>query len=99
MYDYMNALYLRFRRVTSRSGEVKEMYENIKESLDREHQKILLQLSDAEIAYCEEAALESFVDGYCLASGIGEELKNRRYSFEDENEEAAKCMFLNEREI
>lgn len=98
MYDYMKALHLRFRRLPPRSEEVKELYENVKEGLDREHQKLLLRLSDAEMAYCEEAELESFVNGYCLAAGISEELKDHRYSFEDEDEENAKRMSQTEPE-
>jgi len=99
MYDYMKALYLRFHRVTPRSRELISLHNRVKNGLDREHQKLLLRLSDAEMAYCEEAALESFVDGYCLASGIGEELKDHRYSFEDEDEENAKRMSQTEPEL
>ena len=99
MYDYMKALYLRFHRVTPRSRELIALHDRVKDGLDREHQKLLLRLSDAEMAYCEEAALESFVEGYCLASGISEELKDHRYSFEDEDEENAKRIFQNEQEI
>ena len=98
MYDYMKALYLRFHKETPRSEELKELYESVKQGLDREHQKLLLHLADAEIAYCEDVALESFVTGWCLASGITEELKDHRYSFEQENEENAKQQYLREEE-
>ena len=94
MYDYMKALYLRFRREPERSKVLAELYESVKQGLDREHQKLLLRLCDAEMAYCEEAALESFVAGWCLAAGIAEELKNHRYSFEQEDEERAKRLYL-----
>ena len=96
MYDYMKALYLRFRKETPRSEELKELYESVKQGLDREYQKILLCLADAEIVYCEDIALESFVSGWCLAAGIAEELKDHRYSFEQENEENAREIFLGE---
>lgn len=74
-----------------RSEELKGLYSSVKQGLDREHQKLLLRLADAEIAYCEDAALESFVAGWCLAAGIAEELKDHRYSFEQENEEKRKA--------
>ena len=94
MYDYMKALYLRFRRESERSETLTELYESVKDGLDREHQKLLLRLCDAEMAYCEDAALESFVSGWCLAAGIAEELKDHRYSFEQEDEEHAKQLYL-----
>ena len=96
MYDYMRALYLRFCKEPKRSEEFKAQYETVKQGLDREHHKLLLRLADAEIAYCEDVALESFVSGWCLAAGIAEELKNHRYSFEQENEESARQIFLSE---
>ena len=96
MYDYMKALYLRFHREAPRSAELKELYESVKQGLDREHQKLLLRLADAEIAYCEDMALESFVSGWCLAAEIAEELKDHRYSFEQENEESAREIFQKE---
>ena len=79
MYDYMKVLYLRFHKEAPRSEELNELYESVKQGLDREHQKLLLRLADAEIAYCEDIALESFVSGWCLAAGIAEEFKNHRY--------------------
>ena len=96
MYDYMKALYLRFRREPERNEALSKLYESVKGGLDREHQKLLLRLCDAEMAYCEEAALESFVAGWCLAAGIADELKDHRYSFEQGDEEHAKQIFLNE---
>ncbi len=51
MYDYMKALYLRFHREAPRSEELVKLYESVKQGLDREHQKSLLRLADAEIAY------------------------------------------------
>ena len=96
MYDYMKALYLRFCRESPRSEKLTKLYESVKQGLDREHQRLLLHLADAEIAYCEDIALESFVSGWCLATGIAEELKDHRYSFEQENEESAREIFLSE---
>lgn len=77
---------------------MKAQYEAIKQELGREHQKLLLRLADVEIAYCEDIALESFVTGWCLASGIASELKDRRYFFEQENEESARLQYLREQE-
>lgn len=94
MYDYMKALYLRFRREPERSEALTKLYESVKQGLDREHQKLLLRLCDAEMAYCEDAALESFVAGWCLAAGIADELKDHRYSFEQEDEKRAKRLYL-----
>ena len=98
MYDYMKALYLRFHSEAPRGDKLNELYESVKQGLDREHQKLLLRLADAEIAYCEDVALESFVSGWCLAAGIAEELKDHRYSFEQENEESARQQYLREQE-
>ena len=98
MYDYMKALYLRFHKETPRSEKLNELYESVKQGLDREHQKLLLRLADAEIAYCEDVALESFVSGWCLAAGIAEELKDHRYSFEQENEENARQILQSKEE-
>ena len=99
MYDYMKALYLRFHSEAPRSEELTKLYESVKQGLDREHQKLLLHLADAEIAYCEDMALESFISGWCLASGIAEELKNHRYSFEQENEENARQILQKEQSL
>ena len=96
MYDYMKALYLRFHKETPRSEELNKLYDSVKQELDREHQKLLLRLTDAEIAYCEDMALKSFVTGWCLAAGIASELKDHRYSFDQENEESARQIFLSE---
>lgn len=96
MYDYTKALYLRFHREAPRSEKLAKLYESVKQGLDREHQKLLLHLADAEIAYCEDAAFESFVSGWCLAAGIASELKDHRYSFEQENEESAKEIYQKE---
>ena len=96
MYDYMKALYLRFHGEAPRGDKLNELYESVKQGLDREHQKLLLRLADAEIAYCEDVALQSFMSGWCLASGIAEELKDHRYSFEQENEESAREIFQKE---
>ena len=98
MYDYMKALYLRFHKEAPRNEELNELYDGVKQGLDREHQKILLRLADAEIAYCEDVALGSFVSGWCLAAGIASELKDHRYSFEQENEESARQQYLREEE-
>ena len=99
MYDYMKALYLRFHSEVPRDDKLNELYESVKQGLDREHQKLLLRLADAEIAYCEDAALESFVSGWCLAAGIAEELKDHRYSFEQENEENARQILQKEQSL
>ena len=96
MYDYMKALYLRFHSEAPRGDKLNGLYESVKQGLDREHQKLLLRLADAEIAYCEDITLESFVSGWCLAAGIAEELKDHHYSFEQENEESAREIFQKE---
>lgn len=49
MYNYMKALYLRFHKEAPRSGELKELYESVKQGLDREHQNLLLRLADTEM--------------------------------------------------
>lgn len=84
-YEYMRALFYRFVPQVKRNTELYAYMDQLKETLNPEQRKLLLHLTDEETAYCDDQALESFVCGYCLGSGIAEELRGHRYSFvEDE---------------
>ena len=77
MNDYMTALLERFQIETpelsaqqarSRAAEAK-----LKESLDADRRKLLLQLIDCQNTYRQEAALCGFLSGWRLANGIRNE--------------------------
>ena len=95
MYDYMKALHDRFYRPSEQVNKLKEVTRNthkeLSGQLDRPSRILLLQLVDLEDALRNQACLESFVSGYRLAHGIGQELLADQppYNFEDEDERLA----------
>ena len=58
-------------------------------TLSPEQRKTLLKLVDLDLAFCENSTFSGFVIGFRAASGIAAELKEDRYSFEDEQERRA----------
>lgn len=95
MYDYMRALYCRFgvsRESTDKlKQEVNQAHERLGARLDKEERVMLLALVDVMEELLDESCLDSFVDGYRLASGIQQELQAcyQPYNFEIENERHA----------
>ena len=76
--SYLTALYDRFRIVTKESVDLKQevsaTHEALHATLNREQQKLLLRLIDAEDSYLEQQRLDSFVSGLRLSDGIRTEL-------------------------
>lgn len=76
--SYLTALYDRFRIVTKESVDLKKAvsaaHEALHATLNREQQKLLLRLIDAEDSYLEQERLDSFVSGLRLSDGIRTEL-------------------------
>ena len=95
MNDYMTALLERFQietpelsayRARTAAAEAK-----LKETLDTEQRKLLLQLTDCQNAYRQEAVLCGFLSGCRLANGVRDELDALpRFSIIDEDEARAR---------
>ena len=98
MRDYMMALHQRFcqepacREVRK---QIREVEQDLHQSLDRRGQEQLLKLADLENELQEEISLESFLSGFKLALGIAAELAPS-YSFDDDEERRA-CEALHRR--
>ena len=98
MRDYMMALHQRFcqepacREVRK---QIREVEQDLHQSLDRRGQEQLLKLADLENELQEEISLESFSSGFKLALGIAAELAPS-YSFDDDEEQRA-CEALRQR--
>ena len=90
----MTALQRRFHITSERSAELKQeakaAYDTLHDTLNREQQKLLLRLIDAETSYRDEEKLDAFFSGYRLADGVHRELLTvPPYSYEDEDERQA----------
>lgn len=88
MNDYMKALHQRFCPEPEGTEEEREMgqaEQALKTTLDREQQKLLLALVNAQSLWQERVSLESFTAGLRLGLGMAGELG--RYSFEADQEE------------
>ncbi len=99
MKDYMMALHQRFCKEPECLGvrkELKSIYQDLHQVLDRRGQEQLLKLADLENELQEEISLESFLSGFKLALGIAAELAPS-YSFEDEEEQHAYQAALEKR--
>lgn len=94
MYDYMKALYLRFKtpsgQLESLEREIDKLHKQLSQRLKKPERKILLRLTDLEAELRDESNLHSFMSGYRVANGIHQELsRHPPYNFEDENERQA----------
>ena len=99
MKDYMMALHQRFCKepeCLEVRKELKSIYQDLHQVLDRRGQEQLLKLADLENELQEEISLESFLSGFKLALGIAAELAPS-YSFEDEEEQHAYQAALEKR--
>ena len=98
MKDYMMALHQRFckkpeyREVRK---QIREVEQELHQSLDPRGQEQLLKLTDLENELQEEISLESFLSGFKLALGIAAELAPS-YSFDVEEEQRV-CEALQRR--
>ena len=89
MRDYMMALHQRFcKKPECREvrKQLKEVEQELHQSLDRRGQAQLLKLADLENELLDETSLESFLSGFKLALGIAAELAPS-YSFDDDEEQ------------
>ena len=78
MNDYMTALLERFGIETPEllayQARTAAAEAKLKETLDADQRKLLLRLTDCQNTYREEAALNGFITGWRVASGIRDEL-------------------------
>ena len=98
MKDYMMALHQRFCKEAECQEvrkQIREVEQELHQSLDRRGQEQLLKLADLENELQEEISLESFLSGFKLALGIAAELAPS-YSFDDDEEQRA-CEALRRR--
>ena len=98
MKDYMMALHQRFcKKPECREvrKQIREVEQELHQSLDRRGQEQLLKLADLENELREEISLESFLSGFKLALGMAAELAPS-YSFDDDEEQRA-CEALQRR--
>lgn len=98
MKDYMMALHQRFCRepeCREIKQQIREVEQELHQSLDRRGQEHLLKLADLENELLDETSLESFLSGFKLALGIAAELAPS-YSFDDDEEQRA-CEALRRR--
>ena len=101
MPNYMRALHQRFGKAAPGAkeleDEIKHIEKQLKEQMDIPQRKLLLRLTDQEAELRAESSLYAFIAGYRLACGIHRELMEEPpYSFEQEEEERAKQLFIKE---
>ena len=100
MKDYMMALHQRFcKKPECREvrKQLKEVEQELHQSLDRRGQEQLLKLADLENELHYQISLESFLAGFKLALGIAAELA-LSYSFDDDEEQRACEAFRRRRD-
>ena len=91
MNDYMTALLERFQietpALSAYQARTAAAEAKLKETLNAEQRKLLLQLTDCQNAYRQETALCGFLSGCRLANGVRDELDALpRFSIIDEDE-------------
>lgn len=97
--DYMTALRQRFHVKSEQAEklghEVEDAYDALHDTLNREQQKLLLRLLDAEEHLRDAESLDAFISGFRLADGIHREL-GPPYSYEAESEDRAREIMQQE---
>ncbi len=97
MYDYMQALQEKFFSddvYTERRQEIETIRCKLSHTLDKQRRKQPLQLVDAESQLRDDMVLDSFIAGFRLACGIGNELgKNNWYSYVKDEEQRLRESF------
>ena len=84
------ALFDRFcGELPKQDAQAEVLRRELGKTLTREQRKMLLKLVDLDLAFCESSALSGFIIGFRVASGIAAELKEDRYSYEEEQERRA----------
>lgn len=93
MNDYMTALYQRFFQepdFTELEEEIEQTRQEVRDCLDKQQRRKLMQLVDAQNLLREKTSLASFIAGFKLAWGIAKELEaDGLYSFDYEEEQQA----------
>ena len=93
MNDYMTALYQRFFQepdFTELEEEIEQTRQEVRDCLDKQQRRKLMQLVDAQNLLREKTSLSSFIAGFKLAWGIAKELEaDGLYSFDYEEEQQA----------
>ena len=102
MNDYMTALLERFQietpELSAYQARTAAAEAKLKETLNAEQRKLLLQLTDCQNGYRQEAALCGFLSGWRLANGVRDELDALpRFSIADEDEARARERYETER--
>ena len=87
------ALYDRFCGELPKQDEQAETLRcELGRTLTREQRKMLLKITDQNLAFCDDTAFSCFVIGFRVASGIAAELKDAHYSYDEEQEQrTGKC--------
>ena len=97
MYDYMQALQEKFFSddlYAKQRQEIETIRCKLSHTLDKQRRKQLLQLVDAESQLSDDMVLDSFIAGFRLACGIGNELgKNNWYSYAKDVEQRLRDSF------
>ncbi|MEG0441264.1 MAG: hypothetical protein RR544_03055, partial [Oscillospiraceae bacterium] len=79
--------------------ELETAHNDLHRRLNRDEQKLLLQITDLQNAIQDEASLRSFFAGFRLACGIHRELAQEPpYSFDRDEERCAEAQYLKEQE-
>ncbi|ERK64623.1 MULTISPECIES: DUF6809 family protein [Oscillospiraceae] len=81
MNDYMQALHQRFFREPECADvreEIKDLRQELRETLQKPERRKLLRLVDAQNLLREETSLASFMAGFKLAWGLAQELEADR---------------------
>ena len=99
MQDYMRALQDRFDAEPPKDAlmkdEADQLFKVLCSNMERSERNQLIRLVDIQDARREKTALHSFISGYKLAWGIHRELTEEApYSFENEQEERARKIFM-----
>lgn len=102
MYEYMSGLQAKFFKepeFPEQEKEISRLYEELKQSLDKEYRGKLLKLMDLTGDLHYQITEAGFVAGFRLAAGIAKELSlEEPYSFDRDQEEQAALYFRNEKE-
>lgn len=93
MKDYLVALYDRFcSELPKQNTQAEALRCELGKTLSPEQRKMLLKITDLNLAFCDDTAFACFVIGFRVASGIAAELKDSHYSYDDEQERrTGKC--------
>ena len=95
------ALFDRFcGELPKQNAQAEALRRELGKTLSPEQRKMLLKIVDLDLALCENSTFAGFVIGFRVASGIAAELKEDRYSYDEEQERRAEkqCNDTTERD-